>query len=110
MKFYRFVKKDYGIDCYLKRVAPDKSNLIKSLELIYSRKNIIEKTVEKNLPATCKSLNFKYENDEWNSMAFIVNLIQDRSFDELKDEFIDELNSIYFKDIIDMYESNRRWY
>mgnify|MGYP002554152804 CR=1 FL=1 len=42
MKFYRFVKKDYGIDCYLKRVAPDKSNLIKSLELIYSRKNIIE--------------------------------------------------------------------
>ena len=41
-------------------------------------------------------------------MAFIVNLIQDRSFDELKDEFIDELNSIYFKDIIDMYESNRR--
>ena len=108
MKFYRFVKKDYGIDCYLKRVAPDKSNLIKSLELIYTRKNIIEKTVEKNLPATCKSLNFKYENDEWNSMAFIVNLIQDRSFDELKDEFIDELNSIYFKDIIDMYESNRR--
>ena len=52
--FYNEVKRNYGIDCYLNRIAPNKKRFIEHVLSMHHNKQIIENTIEKNLPNACK--------------------------------------------------------
>ena len=109
--FYRYIKDTYNIDCYLNRIAPDKKNYINLLSSLYLNGNIIKNTIEKALPRESQSLNLKYINDESWNMGFIIYILQSNKLDKTMNEFIDDLNIIYFQDMIDSYEELiERWH
>ena len=100
--FYNEVKRNYGIDCYLNRIAPNKKRFIEHVLSMHHNKQIIENTIEKNLPNACKSIEFKFDNEESKSRKFIASLISENKFVFDIKEFIDDINYIYFEDMMNL--------
>ena len=98
ISFYNKVKEYYDIDCYKNRIAPKKNNFIGLLSSKFYNKRLIENTVEKNLPKYRKDIEFKFDNEEISCRKFVVSLLKNDKFAFNIDDFIDELNYIYFED------------
>lgn len=105
ISFYSYVNEKYNIDCYLNRIAPCKKNFQDLIGSIYMSKSIIKNTIEKNLPKESKSISFKYINDEVEKRLFVVNLLKDN--ESIKEIYIDNLNKIYFKDMIELLSNSK---
>lgn len=100
--FYNKVKEIYNIDCYLNRIAPNKKRFIEHVISIYHNKQLIENTIEKNLPNAFKSIGIKLDNEEGKNRKFIASLISENKFIFDIKEFIDDINYIYFEDMINL--------
>lgn len=99
ISFYKYIKDTYDIDCYLNKIAPNKGNFINVVSAIYPSKEIIENTIEKNLPREGRKLEFKYINDEIKNRGFVRSLLEENKLEVDKNKFIDDLNNIYFEDM-----------
>ena len=90
IKFYKKINECYRIDCYLNKIAPDKKRFINFVTSIYPSKKIIENTIEKNLPSSKKTREFVKKLFLENSFIFDIK------------EYIDDINYIYFEDMINI--------
>ena len=111
MNFIDYIKENYNIDCYVNKIAPDKKTLLIYYHRYMVNGNIIKNTIEKALPRESQSLNLKYINDEsWNMDSLFI-ILQSNKLDKTMNEFIDDLNIVYFQDLIDSNEEfMNRWY
>ena len=69
---------------------------------MYHNKQLIENTIEKNLPNAFKSIGIKLDNEEGKNRKFIASLISENKFIFDIKEFIDDINYIYFEDMINL--------
>ena len=102
INFYNRIKENYEIDCYLNKIAPDKRRFISFVTSIYHSKRIIENTIERNLPNSWKDREIKLDNEECRCRDFIISLLLENKFIFDIEEFIDDINYIYFEDMINI--------
>lgn len=108
IKFYKYIKKNYEIDGYILKIAPKLDNFINLLNALYGNEEYIEKTVIKALPKSNRYISLNKLNYETWKGCFVINLIERESIDI--NEYIDELNSVYFEDLFDTYkELMKKW-
>lgn len=100
IKFYKKINECYRIDCYLNKIAPDKKRFINFVTSIYPSKKIIENTIEKNLPSSKKTRELEAYNEEYKAREFVKKLFLENSFIFDIKEYIDDINYIYFEDMI----------
>ena len=100
IKFYKKINECYRIDCYLNKIAPDKKRFINFVTSIYPSKKIIENTIEKNLPSSKKTRELEAYNEEYKARGFVKKLFLENSFIFDIKEYIDDINYIYFEDMI----------
>lgn len=100
IKFYKKINECYRIDCYLNKIAPDKKRFINFVTSIYLSKKIIENTIEKNLPSSKKTRELEAYNEEYKAREFVKKLFLENSFIFDIKEYIDDINYIYFEDMI----------
>lgn len=111
VKFYDYIKEKYNIDCFINKIAPAKVNFINLLIALYDNENIVRNTVEKTLPNEGQVSNNKYINDECWNRGFVINVLKSKEFSSDIEYFIDDLNIVYFQDLIDSNEEfMKRWY
>lgn len=102
IKFYNKLKEIYEIDCYLNKIAPDKKRFISFVASKYHSKKIIENTIEKNLPDSRKGREFRLNNEEGIARELIRSLLLENKFSFDVKEYIDDINYIYFEDMINI--------
>lgn len=102
IKFYKKINECYRIDCYLNKIAPDKKRFINFVTSIYPSKKIIENTIEKNLPSSKKTRELEAYNEEYKAREFVKKLFLENSFIFDIKEYIDDINYIYFEDMINI--------
>lgn len=102
IKFYNKLKEIYEIDCYLNKIAPDKKRFISFVASKYHSKKIIENTIEKNLPDSRKGREFRLNNEEGRARELIRSLLLENKFSFDVKEYIDDINYIYFEDMINI--------
>ena len=102
IKFYNKLKEIYEIDCYLNKIAPDKKRFISFVASKYHSKRIIENTIEKNLPDSRKGREFRLNNEEGRARELIRSLLLENKFSFDVKEYIDDINYIYFEDMINI--------
>ena len=102
IKFYNKLKEIYEIDCYLNKIAPDKKRFISFVASKYHSKKIIENTIEKNLPDSRKGREFRLNNEEGRARELIRSLLLENKFSFDVKEYIDNINYIYFEDMINI--------
>lgn len=102
IKFYNKLKEIYEIDCYLNKIAPDKKRFISFVASKYHSKKIIENTIEKNLPDSRKGREFRLNNEEGRARELIRALLLENKFSFDVKEYIDDINYIYFEDMINI--------
>lgn len=100
IKFYKKINECYRIDCYLNKIAPNKKRFINFVTSIYPSKKIIENTIEKNLPSSKKTRELEAYNEEYKAREFVKKLFLENSFIFDIKEYIDDINYIYFEDMI----------
>ena len=69
---------------------------------IYPSKKIIENTIEKNLPSSKKTRELEAYNEEYKAREFVKKLFLENSFIFDIKEYIDDINYIYFEDMINI--------
>ena len=111
IEFYNYIKEKYNIDCYVNKIAPPKENFINLLVALYGNENIVRNTVDKSLPKEGQVINNKYINDESWNRGFVINVLKSKEFISDIEYFIDDLNIVYFQDLIDSNEEfMKRWH
>lgn len=109
--FNDYIKEKYNIDCFINKIAPSKANFTNLLVALYDNENIIRNTVEKILPGEGRVINNKYMNDECWNRGFVISLLKSKEFNAVLESFIDDLNIVYFQDLIDSNEEfMKRWH
>lgn len=102
IEFYNKIKEIYNIDCYLNKIAPNNISLIDYITDKYHNKKIIKTTIEKNLPQQGKSLSGNSFNYNDKNTMFILSLIKENKLEFHIENFIDDLNYIYFEEIYNL--------
>ena len=110
IRFNDYIKEKYDIDCFINKIAPAKENFINLIVALYGNEKIVMNTVEKALPREGQVVNNKYMNDECWNKGFVISVLKLKEFSYNKENFIDDLNIVYFQDLIDSNEEfMKRW-